>query len=199
MTGKSDAVYRYTEQKLARLDGVRNTGPGRAQLAQLRYGLGKAPGELPELWGLLFQEIPDELCGKNRASKAEWAIYTALTLYALHQQGNDDSVLKDEVSIGRAAAGLLKQKDDADRIRKRLNSITTAQTDEELSYQLRGLVQMFRTADALIRMDYARLAKELYLLHFPDWAKTIKLGWGRDFYSVVNQKWNSSEEDKEEK
>lgn len=199
MTGKSDMVYRYTEQKLKRLDGVRDTGPGRAQLAQLRHGLGKAPGELPELWGILFQEIPNELCGKNRASKAEWSIYTALTLYALHQQGNDVSVLKDGTSIGCAAAGMLKQKDDVDRIRKRLNSIATAQTDEELSYQLRGLVQMFGSAEEVIRMDYARLAKELYLLHFPDWAKTIKLGWGRDFYSVVNQKWNQSEKDKEEK
>ena len=72
MKEKAGKVFLYTKWKLERMDNLRDTGPGRAQLAQLRHGLGKAPGELPELWGILFQEIPDELCGKSRASDAEW-------------------------------------------------------------------------------------------------------------------------------
>ena len=199
MKEKAGKVFLYTKWKLERMDNLRDTGPGRAQLAQLRHGLGKAPGELPELWGILFQEIPDELCGKSRASDAEWAIYTALTLYAFHQQGNSASVLGDSITIGHAAAGLVRREDDVDRIRKRLNSIVGAQTSEEMAYQLRGLIQLIRSADSLIRIDYAGLARELYLLHFPERAKNIKLGWGRDFYSVINQKLGKSKEDKEEK
>ena len=93
----------------------------------------------------------------------------------------------------------ISREDDVDRIRKRLNSIVGAQTSEEMAYQLRGLIQLIRSADSLIRIDYAGLARELYLLHFPERAKDIKLGWGRDFYSVINQKLGKSKEDKEEK
>ena len=54
----------------------------------LRRGIGKMPGDIPELWNILFDGLPEELMSKvGDPSYAEWSIYTALTLYALHQQG----------------------------------------------------------------------------------------------------------------
>ena len=62
--------------------------PRKAQLADLRRGVGRTPGELPELWGAFLQDMPEELqSATGNPTYAEWAIYLALTLYALHQQG----------------------------------------------------------------------------------------------------------------
>ena len=36
-----------------------------AELANLRRGVGKVPGELPELWGSFLQEMPDELKSRD--------------------------------------------------------------------------------------------------------------------------------------
>lgn len=155
-------------------------------LANMRRGVGKTPGELPELWGLIFDRMPDELLGNQRHSDAEWAVYSALTLYALHQQGSEESVQAADISVGTAAACLVKSEDDTDRILKRLNLVATAVSQNDLAYHLRGLIQLLKGESA--KLDYARLAKELYLFRYPESANEIKLSWGRDFYRQINHK-----------
>ncbi len=91
---RSDMVYSYTERKINYLESIANTGAGKGIMAELRRGVGKKVGELPELWGIVFDRIPEELLGLNEPSFAEWAVYTALTLYALHCQGSDESMHK---------------------------------------------------------------------------------------------------------
>ena len=154
-------------------------------MANLRHGIGKRPGEIPELWGMIFDNIPAELMGHNAASNAEWAIYTALTLYALHQQSNDTNMNQKDMSVGRAAARLVKNEDDTKRILNRLNLVVTSVSPEDLAYHLRGVVQLLKSEN--IPLDYARLAKELYLFYNQEWAGDIKLSWGRDFYSELHK------------
>lgn len=179
-------IHQYVSQKIAYLRSIANQGAGRGILANLRRGVGKSPGELPELWGVVFDRMPDELFGQEGPSDAEWAVYTALTLYAMHQQGNEENMHTHDVSIGTAAACLVKSEDDTDRILKRLNLIATANTPVDLAYHLRGLIQLLKGESA--KLDYARLAKELYLFRYPDAANEIKIAWGRDFYHKINQK-----------
>lgn len=177
---KSDQVYIYTASKLEYIRSISDTGAGRGLMADLRHGIGKKPGELPELWGMIFDRIPYELTGRKEASYAEWAVYTALTLYALHQQGSDVNMNQKDISVGRAASHLVKNEEDTERILNRLNLVVTAVSPEDLAYHLRGLVQLLKSED--IPLDYARLAKEFYLFHDNESASAIKLSWGRDFY-----------------
>ena len=69
------------------------------------------PGDLPQLWGMLFDQLPEDMLGRRgEPSRAEWAIYTAITLYALHQQGRDPqqaSMHREGISLGKAAAMLV--------------------------------------------------------------------------------------------
>ena len=52
-------IKRLTQQKVERLSAE---GPwSRAMLAKLRRGIGKQPGELPELFEILFMDMPEEL------------------------------------------------------------------------------------------------------------------------------------------
>ena len=84
---KTQDVKLYVAQQLHRLQALPDN-QRRAELAKLRRGIGHAPGELPELWEV-FCWNAGELSGPQWPLRAEWAVYLALTLYALHQQGND--------------------------------------------------------------------------------------------------------------
>ena len=178
---KSDMVYRYTASKIEYLHSIADTGRGKGYLAELRHGIGKKPGELPSLWWLIFDRIDEELKGSKCASNAEWAVYTALTLYSLHQQGNDRFMYEKGYTLGRAAYHIANSNDDEERVVNRLNLVVTSTTKEELAYQLKSIVQLLKGKS--IPLDYAKLSEELYRFNYPEQAADIKLSWGRDFYS----------------
>lgn len=188
---KSDQVYAYTASKIKYLQSIADTGSGKGFLAELRHGIGKNPGELPSLWCIIFDGMPEELLGKSGSSYAEQAVYTALTLYALHQQGNSESMNRPDISIGKAAYHIAKNEDDEQRIINRLNLVVTAVSADDASRQLRGLVQLLKSES--VPLDYALLAKQLYLFNYPDSAAEIKLSWGRDFYYEKFNKFKSKE------
>ena len=75
---KEKQIRNYVKKQMEMLAGDAGTldlGSSKAQLAQLRRGVGKRPGELPELWGIFLRNMPEELMGKEgRPSYAEWAI-----------------------------------------------------------------------------------------------------------------------------
>lgn len=189
---RSDMVYSYTERKINYLERIANTGAGKGIMAELRRGVGKKVGELPELWGIVFDRIPEELLGLNEPSFAEWAVYTALTLYALHQQGSDESMHKKDISFGNAVSMLVENEDDQQRILNRLNVVATSVTQEDISYNIRGIIQLLKNKG--IKLDYARLAKELYLFCSDEYSFKIKLSWGRDFYRCKNNKKDEGED-----
>ena len=186
---KADQIYNYTAHKLYYLHSLTETGFWKGKLANLRHGVGKKPGELPELWGFIFDGVPEELFGhkSNGASYAEWAVYTALTLYALHQQGNTVYVNEKGVSLGKAAANLVKNEEGSEeRIAKRLHLVATSTSQNDLAYYLRGVVQLLKAEP--IPLDYARLAKEIYSMNFEESSKNIVLSWGREFYGALYER-----------
>lgn len=183
---KYEKVYKYTYSKLKYLESLQEMDTGKGVLANLRRGVGRKLGETPELWGLVFDGCPEELLGKRNFSNAEWSIYTALTLYALHQQGNSQLMnCYDDTSLGKACRKLAKD-DDEERILNRLNLVVTAISKEDISYHLRGIVQLL--SNNKIPLDYSKLAKQLYLIRNSDYSESIKLSWGRDFYPYDKSK-----------
>lgn len=129
-------------QELIRQKG---TSGGRAALANLRRGIGKKPGEMPELWDVFFNKMSPELFSKsNEPSMAEWAIYISMTMFALHQQGSTEAVHCEGRSLGSAAADLMEEKTDEnrERIMRRFGPVVTAKDMPELSHHIRGLVPL---------------------------------------------------------
>ena len=75
----TDAIHDYVAGQLSGLWSLPKP-QRRAQLAELRRGVGHQPGDLPALWGSFLQELPKELWGRETAagecrepSEAEWA------------------------------------------------------------------------------------------------------------------------------
>ena len=160
----------------------------KAVLANLRRGVGRVPGALPELWGIFLQDLPEPLESKTGVpTPGEWAIYLALTLYALHQQGHalpKESMHREGARFGQAVRSLVREGEmpESSSVLRRFNALATASSMPERAQHLRGLVQLLR-AEA-IPLDYVQLAEDLYWLQFPAQAAGVCLRWGQDYYAA---------------
>ncbi len=199
---KEAEIRKYVKAQLAMLakdDKALEQSNSKAQLAQLRRGAGKNPGELPELWGVFLKNMPEELMGKDgRPSYAEWAVYTALTLFALHQQGHSEPMHKEggDYLFGRAVRKLVHNDEEEENIRKKLSTVARSDDVAELSYHLKTMVRLLGNDD--ISLDYADLAIDLYRFQFEKYADRIRLKWGQDFYRF-DKTGESRKEEKDEK
>ncbi len=191
MTRRSKLVHKFVAERLKALATLPER-PRKAMLAKLRRGVGRVPGDLPELWGVFLENFPFELEIKtDRPTSGEWAVYLALTLYALHQQGHDLSRENmnrpgKKFNLGKAVRLLANTQIEPDEgpenasVLRRFNALATAESMPERVHHLRGIVQLLRAKD--IPLNYARLAENLYRLQDPDHVHEIRLEWGRDYY-----------------
>ena len=184
-------IRNYVAQRLFRLQTLPEH-PQKAALANLRRGAGRLPGELPELWGIFLQDFPEELESRDgKPTRAEWAVYLALTLYALHQQGHAlpaDNMHRPDVRFGRAVRSLVKEGETPEdsSVLRRFNALATASSMPERAQHLRGMVQLLRAEG--IPLDYLQLAEDLYWLQSPASAAGVRLRWGQDYYYAAKQK-----------
>lgn len=197
---KETAIEKYVRTQitlLAKDDRVLGQSGSKAHLAQLRRGVGKVPGELPELWGMFLRDLPEELMGKDgKPSYAEWAVYTTLTLFALHQQGHAQPMNAEgeDNHLGRAMRKLV-QNDEEENVRMKLSIAARSDDAAELSYHLKTLIKLLAGSD--IKLDYVDLAKDLYWFQFEKSADRIRLKWGQDFYRSAKSNDNGGENDEE--
>ena len=184
-------VQAQTVWRVRRLIGMADASRQRAALAQLRRGVGRRPGDDPALWNIIFEDLPEAMLSRTgEATKEEWAIHTALTLFALHQQGRDpmrEPMNAEGRSLGCAAALLVagQGEDSRERIARRFNQAATASGIEELAHYLRELILLLRSAG--IGLDYPMLAADVYQYQSPDLAPRVRLRWGQDFYRKTEE------------
>ncbi|MCF2706055.1 type I-E CRISPR-associated protein Cse2/CasB [Arcanobacterium haemolyticum] len=148
----------------------------RASLAHLRKGVSSQPGDLPELWELTSIKVPD-LAG-DAPTYEEIAVYTAMTLYGVHQQSKQEGMFKPGFGLGHAARRLIGTDDDTSA-RDRFNALATAGTISELRYHLRTFVSLLRARG--IPLDYAMLADDIAHFQYPGNAKSVRLRWARQY------------------
>lgn len=75
MNDRKKQVMSFVRKRLMYWQTEPNPHLVRADLANLRRGIGKKPGELPQLWELLFRDFPEELMSQNgNPTWEEWAV-----------------------------------------------------------------------------------------------------------------------------
>ena len=190
MAEETRQVKRYVEHQLAKMSGSSNESATRSLLANLRRGIGEKPGSVPALWGITFDGLPESLCGTDTSpSRAEWAVHTALTLYALHQQGKEmkhQPMHQKGATLGKSLRKLINNDEEEKRVKRRFDAAATSDSLEEFSHHLRGLIQLLKSQS--VPLDYASLAENLYWFQSPDQRDMVRLGWGRDFYRIPVKK-----------
>jgi len=196
MAGEAKQASTFVKHKIIRIAESKNESAVKATLARLRRGIGKTPGSLPDLWEITLSDLPEALQGiGEEPTHGEWAVHTALTLYALHQQGRDpkkQSMNREGEFLGTAVRRLLEyDKNNEDAVMRRFHAVAVSDSFERFSWQLRGLILLIRAKD--IPLDYPALTQDLYWFQFPDRRDGIRLKWGQDFYRVTRNEEMSSE------
>ncbi len=194
---KAFEVKQYVKMRIQWLQDLPEH-PQKAALANLRRGIGRIPGDMPELWGVYLQELPESMQWENgKPTREEWAVYLALTLYAMHQQGHPlpaDNMNQEGVRFGSCVRQLVKPEEEPQdsSILRRFNALATAADMQECAHYLRGVIQLLRAES--IPVDYPQLAWDLYELQFPEAAPQVRLRWGQDFYRTPVKKEAKGEE-----
>ena len=184
-------LQRFVVAKVMRLYHQKSNGvsAATAQLAQLRRGVGVSPFQYPELLGIILEKedgtegIPEQYRGRGeQPSNAESAAYTALTLFALHQQSQNQPMHDAEVSFGNAVGKLVG--DTTTSMKKRFDSLLTAQTENARQHYLRSLITLLRSEG--IAFDYGRFAVDYMRLLNPATRQKVMYRWNRDFsYGLI--------------
>lgn len=184
MTDKARQASSHVRQKLAWIAKNHESSSVKALLARLRRGVGKAPGSQPDLWDITLSALPESLLSKSdEPTHGEWAVHTALTLYATHQQGQDlskQSMDKSGVSVGDAARNLIApDRSNEEAVRKRFHALALADSPESLAWHMRSFIQLLRANS--LALDYAKLTEDFYWYQNMDRRDGIRLRWGQDF------------------
>ena len=151
----------------------------RGELAALRRGVSRSPGELPEIWELTRVEVPDG--AGDAPTWEEIAVHTAMTLYAVHQQSRTEPMFRPGIGLGSAAHDLVGRDEENPSARARFNALVTSTTVAELRHHLRGFVSLLRARG--IALDHAMLADDVLRFQQPGGAKQVRLTWARQYYS----------------
>ena len=159
---------------------LRNEARARGELAALRKGVSRSPGELPEIWELTRVEVPDG--AGDAPTWEEIAVHTAMTLYAVHQQSRTEPMFSPGVGLGSAAHDLVGRDEENPSARARFNALVTSTTVAELRHHLRGFVSLLRARG--IALDHAMLADDIFRFQQPGGAKKVRLNWAHQYYSL---------------
>lgn len=164
-------------------DYIRRRPDALSTLAQLRRGVGKEVGSLPDLWRFTLEGLP----GKPESDDPtyeERAAHTALTLFAVHQQSRREEMHLPGQSLGTAVRQLRSRSASDDAVRRRFEALGTAETFAEVVNHARGLINQLRAHS--IPLDYGTFADDLFLLQTSA-DDQVRLRWGRDFYRVTSE------------
>lgn len=151
----------------------------RGSLAELRRAVDEDPGMNPRVWAMVLESLPVYAQGKtDAASKSEWAAFTALTLYAVHQRGNTLPMHTGSVPFAQAVGRLVRN--GSASLKGRYDAVLTATSFVGQRYHLRSLIGLLSNSG--IAFDYGRFASDLLHLQDPTKRGGIQRRWGRDFY-----------------
>lgn len=190
----NNTAYNTAKSILIKLDSTRDASSTKALLANMRNSADKDISNNVDALAYVFSNLSygeDDRYGE--LSYMEQAIFTAIQMYAIHQQSNVESVLKfgneDEnesrekkkkykANIGDALATL--RSDESESIDKRFNAMITATNFNKLSYHLRQMIKILKSKSEA-KVDYAKLAEDLYWFMIGR-KEEVRLSWARAYY-----------------
>lgn len=206
MSNKNDinkpSVYGVTANILNQIASNLDASTTKATLSNLRNSISKPYSQTIEIFSILYKYLPDSFISEyGDLSYQEKAIITSLQIFALHQQGNSQSVFleaDDEnkyKNIGYALK-VLRTDENQKSTDRRFNAMISADTFEELTIHLRQLVSLLKSRSDQ-KVNYAKLAQDLYYLQIPSMRENIKLSWAKEYYRFNNQEKNNKGEENE--
>ena len=181
----ASAVYKIASSLTS--DHAESTAYARTALSRLRRAVGAQPGDDPTTWVFVMEELlsnlPEYEIGRgDEPSTGEWAAFTAITMFALHQQSHKTSMHQKRRSVGHAL-GELRVRSDSKSIKARFDALQTAPTQKALQYHLRSIIGLLNSYE--IPLDYGLLGQDLKKLSNPKQRPGVIVRWGRDYVRAM--------------
>ena len=190
---KKDTVYSVSSRILYQIASNLDTSSNKAILANLRNSISKPYSQSIDVFSVLYEYIPESFISSNKdLSFEEKAILTSLQIFAIHQQGNSQSVLidtdKDDSKYKNMGFSLkaLRIDDNVKSTDRRFNTMITADTFEEFTFHLRQLVNLLKSKTEQ-KVNYSKLAQDLYFFQIPTTRENVKLSWAKQYYRYTNK------------
>ena len=164
--------------------------PNKAVLASLRTAYELSSPQAQPVWPLLLGNLDtNDLSRNGRPTHAETAIYTALHLYALHQQGHDaivDGAAYGDDATGRTLFGVLAQlrqrPDSQVALDRRIQPLLASTNFKSVVNALTHIVSIIK-GQTSTPIDYAALAQDFYWFQASyESANRVRLRWGEAYY-----------------
>ena len=182
------AVGKLVAERAARLAGSRERSSSVAAFAHLRANVNREPGIDGSIWGITIDGVPG-YPRSDEPTREELAVHTALTLFAVHQQGVGEDMHRVGVGLGQAVRRLDDvtgggSDDTTSPVRRRFNALVTAETLSEVRNHLRGLITQLRARG--IALDYGMLADDICQFEWPGQADSVRRRWARQYHRLLS-------------
>lgn len=192
-------IEKATERIIRQL--YNNGDTDKASLSALRSAATIDGYRAQKVWPVFLSNLDEQWLSKNgKATREEAAIFVAVRMYARHQQASDSCVFgrrnysdkKDEETNSRElfeALNWLKQGTDShEALDRRVQALLGTNNYNAVIDQLVHLMQIIKSKKTGIKIDYARLAGDLYKFQFGyRQANEVRLRWGEQYYRAFKK------------
>lgn len=182
-TSKKNEIWKFVAGKTGRLAHMHEAGYTSGDLSVLRTGAGKKPGDAPGAMGIVLEGMPVSFMDRyGDTTPEEWSVYTAVTLYALHQRGHSHSVITHGQSLGRAYRIALSNSNtaNADEVfTRKMTELGRAHNIQHLAMKLSTVISWLSSKGA--GLDFAGLATDLYEWQTATGRGRVLMRWAQDY------------------
>ncbi|KRK72786.1 CRISPR-associated Cse2 family protein [Levilactobacillus namurensis DSM 19117] len=167
----------------------RDEHPNKAALASIRGAATLTSPRAQGIWPILLANLDKEMLSSDGyPTYAEVAIYAAVRFYAIHQQGQEQLVYeptsRDEPTEFFMRLAKMRQDERIhDALDRRVRILLATTNVNSMINSLSHLVSIVKSHHRDWSIDYARLAKDLYIAQFGNrQANQVHLRWGQQYY-----------------
>lgn len=181
-------IYQVTARILNLIAHDLQASSTKSYLASLRQSVNKDVHLATGVFPVIFFNIPEEYLREHGSlTVSERSIILTLQLFALHQQGNNQSVNLPIDSKGKKASenlgaslSRLRVGDDAPATDRRFNAMITATNFNELANHLRHMIKLLKSKTDT-KVNYPQLAQDLFWFQKGQ-QSSVRLKWSRSYY-----------------
>ncbi|KRL00525.1 crispr-associated protein [Liquorilactobacillus capillatus DSM 19910] len=158
-----------------------------------------ASPQAQSVWPVMMAELQKPMLSQNgEPTYAEIATYAVVRLYAIHQQSIDTCVYSpsvnqyneksEGVSLFVALAGLRQNEDVKVALDRRVQPLLATTNVNSVINSLTHLVAILKGSQRTCKVDYARLANDLFQFQISyEQANRVRLNWGRQYFYSNNK------------
>lgn len=170
-----------------------NGNINKAALANLRASNSLDSKHMTSVWPVFFKYInKEDLSRGYKPSYTEIAVYTAVKCFAIYQQGNDNCTYGTAYgpdakgfSFFKALANLRKDEHIREGLDRRVQALLSASSVESAINGIIHVLQILKSHDKCLKIDFAQLGQDLYHFQFDSSAaRETCLKWGEEYFAA---------------